>query len=110
MPAIKRNNIFAGLPTAREKEAFKALAKGRNFRIERIVSCGQATPEKRWLREKTAEWVIVLKGRARLLFKGSRRRFRLKSGDYMFIPPNTSHRVDWTHPGKKTIWLAIHLK
>jgi len=110
MPKIKIGNIFVNLPAADKREAFRVLAKGRNFKIERIVSCGQATPKNKWLCQKQAEWVMVLKGRARLLFKQEKRKISLKSGDYLFIPANTLHRIEWTSRKQKTIWLAIHLK
>ena len=110
MPKIKIGNIFLNLPAADKKEAFSVLAKGRNFKIERIVSCGQATPKDKWLSEKQAEWAMVLKGRARLLFKQGKRKISMKSGDYLFIPANTPHRIVWTSRKQKTIWLAIHLK
>ena len=101
-------NIFSGLPAAKKREDFKVLLKGKGLKIERIVSRGQATPEGKWLCSKAAEWVIVLRGRARLLFKESCKKLDLKTGDYVFIPGHTCHRVDWTHPRKKTVWLAIH--
>jgi len=109
MAKVKIRNIFANFPAAAKKEAFSVLAKGRNFKIERIVSCGQATPKNKWLCQKQAEWAIVLKGRARLLFKHDKRKISLKAGDYLFIPANTPHRIDWTSRKQKTIWLAIHL-
>jgi len=110
MPKIISRNIFADLPAAKRAEIFQVLAKGKNFKFERIVSCGQKTPENKWLCEKTAEWVILLKGRARLSFKQNKRAVLLKPGDYVFIPPGTLHRVDWTHPSQKTVWLAVHIR
>ena len=106
---IKCRNIFSALPDARKREVSRVLQKGNAFKIERIVSQGQATPEGKWLRSKTAEWVIVLRGRARLLFKGAREALYLNAGDYVFIPENTCHRVDRTHLGRKTVWLAVHI-
>jgi len=108
MPKMKNRNIFSGLPVAKKREVFKTLAKGKGFKIERIVSGGQTTPEGKWLCSKTAEWVIVLRGSARLLFKGSQEKIHLKAGDYVFIPAGTRHRVKWTHPKQKTVWLAVH--
>ncbi|HNX68871.1 MAG TPA: cupin domain-containing protein [Candidatus Omnitrophota bacterium] len=108
MPKVKIHNVFSGLPDARGREVFQTLRKGRGLRIERIVSRGQATPPGQWLCSKAAEWVIVLKGRARLLFKGVPKQFDLKAGEHVFIPRKTSHRVDWTHPKQRTVWLAVH--
>jgi len=106
---IKRNNIFSALPDAKVGEVFRTLAKGKDFRIERIVSRGQATPEGVWLRAHTDEWVAVLRGRAQLFFYGARKSLDLKPGDAVFIPALTRHRVAWTHSRKKTVWLAVHL-
>jgi cupin 2 domain-containing protein len=108
MIKIKSRNIFSGLPAAKKREMFQLLQKEKGLKIERIVSQGQATPEGKWLCAKAEEWVIVLRGRARLLFKGSCEKLDLRAGDYVFIPGRTCHRVDWTHPGQKTVWLAVH--
>jgi cupin 2 domain-containing protein len=100
-------NIYAKVPNAKKKEVFQTLARNGKLRIERIVSRGQATPENIWLRESRDEWVIVLKGAAELRFQRSAGRVSLKEGDYIFIPANTPHRVEWTHQRRKTIWLAV---
>jgi len=105
----KSGNIYTRLSAARKKEEFRVLARGSNFKVERIVSCGQVTPKNKWLCQKQAEWVMVLKGRARLMFKYGKRKLLLKTGDYIFIPPYVRHRVDWTHPRQITLWLAVHL-
>ena len=42
-------------------------------------------------------------------FEGDLEPITLNSGDYLFIPAHTKHRVHWTHPEIKSIWLAIHL-
>ena len=109
MPRIKRGNLFSKLPEAKDREAFQALQKGKGFKIERIVSRGQATPEGKWLHSKTAEWVILLRGRASLCSRGVRKKIDLTVGDYVLIPANTYHCVDWTASGQKTVWLAVHL-
>ncbi|MEI7751484.1 MAG: cupin domain-containing protein [Candidatus Omnitrophota bacterium] len=110
MSKITKRNIFSGLPAAKKQEMLQVLRKGRDFKFERIVSLGQATPQGKWLCAKTAEWVIVLRGHAHLLFKGARKKLGLRAGDYVFIPGNARHRVTWTHPKKKTVWLAVHVR
>jgi cupin 2 domain-containing protein len=32
----------------------------------------------------------------------------MQAGDFLNIPAHQRHRVEWTIPGQKTIWLAIH--
>jgi len=109
MKKIKSRNIFSGLPSAKKREVFGTLQKGKGFKIERIVSRGQRTPRGKWLCSKTAEWVIVLRGRASLQFKSECAALELKAGDYVFIPSGTYHRVDKTYPGRRTVWLAVHI-
>lgn len=104
------NNIFSNLPAVRAREVFQILAQERNFKIERIVSRGQKTPEGQWLCEPVPEWVMVLKGRARIAFKYSQKKIFLKPGDHFFIPAKKFHRVEWTDPRQRTVWLAVHGK
>ena len=105
---MTRQNIFTRLPKAAAKEMFTTLAKTKHIRIERIVSAGQTTPKGQWLSSQGSEWVIVLKGRGRLRFENGRGAIFLKEGDFLFIPPARRHRVDWTDPRQKTVWLAVH--
>ncbi len=105
----KKGNIFIKCPQAASSEYFHPIAETRSAKIERIVSHGQSTPKGVWLRQGFDEWVMLLRGRARLVFKPNKK-INLKAGDYLFIPRNIFHRVDWTMPERATIWLAVHLK
>ena len=77
------------------------------MRIERIISTGQKSPESGWYDQDDNEWVMVLKGAARLSFD-DRTSVHLREGDFINIPAHKRHRVDWTDPDKETIWLAVH--
>jgi len=100
-------NIFSSIPTDIPQELFENILTTDSFRIERIVSQGQASPEGFWYDQEQNEWIILLKGRAGLLFEGSDHIVDLKAGDYLNIPAHLKHRVQWTDPSCKTIWLAI---
>jgi cupin 2 domain-containing protein len=104
---LMTGNIFKNIPAAKDAEVFETLARGKNFRVERITSRGQTTPAGEWLVQAQDEWVIVLKGEGRLKFKGGSSIVTLKPGEHVFIPANTAHRVEWTSPREKTIWLAV---
>jgi len=108
MRKLKLGNIYSKIPSVKDKEVFETLAANKKLRIERIVSQGQVTEKGKWLKEAHDEWAIILKGAAKLRFRNNRL-IKLKAGDYLLIPKNTSHRVDWTPPREKTIWLAVHL-
>jgi cupin 2 domain-containing protein len=101
-------NILATLPSAREGEVFEQIAGTGAVRIERIVSNGQATAEGEWYEQKQDEWVLLLAGSAGLQFADSAQPVRLASGDYLLIPAGCRHRVAWTDPHQKTVWLAVH--
>lgn len=102
-------NILADLPRALPDEAFETLAEAGDVRIERIVSNGQATPEGEWCEQGWAEWVLLLAGSAGLQIEGETQPHALKPGDYLMIPARCRHRVAWTDPGQKTVWLAVHI-
>ena len=100
-------NLFADLPLNLSREVFETLGSGRNVRIERIISHGQASPDGFWYDQDEAEWIVVLKGEAKLLLDGELGAVHLTAGDYLLIPAHKKHRVDWTTPNEPTIWLAV---
>jgi cupin 2 domain-containing protein len=103
-------NIFAHLPAAGTAEVFETLVESAAVRIERIVSRGQVTPEGEWYEQEQAEWVLLLAGSAELLYDDGREAQRLTVGDFVLIPAGCRHRVSWTDPAEKTVWLAIHFQ
>ena len=101
-------NLFTGLATNLPSELVTILLDAANVRIERIISHGQVTPEGFWYDQDQHEWVVVLKGAARLRFEDEERPFEMKAGDFLNIPAHKKHRVEWTTPDEATIWLAVH--
>ena len=102
----RSSNLFADLPQQLPDELFTTLLEAANVRIERIVSHGHASPEGFWYDQDQHEWVIVLKGAARLRFEEGI--VEMKAGDFLNIPAHQKHRVEWTTPDEPTIWLALH--
>lgn len=102
-----RRNLFADLPTRLPEELIEVLAENQHVRIERIVSTGHASPAGFWYNQSQAEWVIVLKGEAQLLFEGDAAPVCLRPGDYVLIPAHRKHRVEGTTPTEPTVWLAV---
>lgn len=100
-------NLFADLPTVLAEELTELLAETRHVRVERIVSTGHASPEGFWYDQEKLEWVILLKGEARLLFEGDDEPITMRAGDYILIPAHRKHRVEWTTPDEPTVWLAV---
>jgi cupin 2 domain-containing protein len=103
-------NLFDDIPAALAEELFTPLLAGKKFRVERIVSQGHASPPGFWYDQGENEWFIVLEGRAGLEIEGISETFELERGSIMSIPAHTRHRVAWTDPCEKTVWLAIHYR
>ena len=103
-------SLFADLPRSLPQELVETLAENKHVRIERIVSTGHASPKGFWYDQEDAEWVVVLKGEANLLFDGDDGPIHMKPGDYVNIPAHRKHRVEWTSPDEPTLWLAVFYK
>jgi cupin 2 domain-containing protein len=101
-------NLFVTDAEATRGEIFETLVETDHFRLERIISTGQATPAGQWYDQDRSEWVALLSGSARLLFEGESRARVMRPGDCVLIPTHRRHRVEWTDPEKETIWLALH--
>ncbi|HET6365540.1 MAG: cupin domain-containing protein [Nitrospirota bacterium] len=102
------NNLFTNITQDSDNEVFETLLQTDALKLERIVSTGQSTPQGQWYDQDRDEWVVLLSGRAGLLFDGERDIRVLKPGDYLHIPAHTRHRVEWTEIGAETVWLALH--
>lgn len=109
MQAEPVKNLFAALPEALPEEVFEDLLCSKGVRIERILSRGQVSPADAWYDQDENEWVVVLRGAARLLF-GDGREVALGVGDSINIPSRCRHRVSWTDPNQVTVWLAVFYK
>jgi cupin 2 domain-containing protein len=104
---VATNNLFAGLPDALAEELTNVLVLSSQVRIERIVSCGQRSPDGFWYDQHEAEWVVLLRGAARLLLEGETDLRHLVAGDHLLIPARLRHRIEWTTPDEPTVWLAV---
>jgi len=103
-------NLFAGIPANVPEELFETLVAAQGVRIERIVSHGHASPEGFWYDQDTDEWVLLLRGAARLQFENNDAPLEMVPGQCVLIPARTRHRVAWTDPAQPTIWLAVHFR
>jgi cupin 2 domain-containing protein len=101
----KAENLFHDLPPHLPQELVQTLLSAADVRIERIVSHGHASPEGFWYDQTQYEWVVVLKGAARLRFEDQV--VEMGPGDFINIPARQKHRVEWTTPDEPTVWLAV---
>jgi len=75
------------------------------FRLEQIVSHGEASADGFWYDQPDAEWVLLLRGKATLSFAGEKP-LKLAAGDILLIPAHSRHRVDSC--SQDALWLALH--
>jgi cupin 2 domain-containing protein len=100
-------NLFADLPMPLPDELIQTIINSANVRIERIVSHGHSSLDGFWYDDQDQhEWVMVLKGAARLRFEDGT--VEMTPGDFINISAHKRHRVEWTTPDEPTIWLAVH--
>ena len=104
---MKIKNIFNDIPSNLSKEILDEIISTDKIRIERIISKGQTSPENFWYDQEENEWVIVIKGKAKLKIIDEDELIELNEGDYINIPSHKKHRVEWTDPEIETIWLAV---
>ena len=100
-------NLLTEIPPKLSEELVTVLCRAKGLRIERIVSEGQQSPEGFWYDQNRHEWVVVLEGRAALEFEGEPDPVELERGSYLNIPAHKRHRVAWTSPTEKTVWLVV---
>ena len=103
-------NIFKDIPLDLPDELIEKIAGDdkKDITIERIISRGHTSPPDFWYDQDRNEFIIVLKGKAGLLFKDRDEIIELSPGDYIEIPAHALHRVEWSSPEEDTVWLAIH--
>jgi len=107
LPKLDVANLFERPPSARRGEVFTELLTRAGFKLERIVSHGQSTPEDAPMVQDRDEWVLMLQGSAGLRIEGHREA-ALKPGDHVLIAAGTPHWVTWTSKDVPTLWLALH--
>ena len=98
-------NLLVPIPAGFQDEFIETLAAASGVRIERIVSHGHASPEGFWYDQEQHEFVVLIKGAARLRFVDET--VEMEPGDWINIPAHRRHRVEWTTPDEPTIWLAV---
>jgi cupin 2 domain-containing protein len=101
------HNLYDGIPNELPEELFTEILKTETFRMERIVSQGHTSSEGFWYDQDQNEWVMVLKGAAHIRFEDGMDTVELGPGDCLTIPVHKRHRVEWTAPDQRTVWLAI---
>jgi len=104
---MDKSNILNQLPADLSMEVFEQVGGNDKVLIERIISKAHVTPDGQWYDQGRSEWVMVLKGEAKLQFEHGEL-IHLQTGDYVDIEAHRKHRVSWTSEETETLWLAVH--
>jgi Uncharacterized conserved protein, contains double-stranded beta-helix domain len=99
----KMTNIYKIEKLPMVEELVTVLKKDKNIRIERIISAGQVSD---WYDQSEEEYVILLEGRATVLYADNTS-ITLKKGDTLFIPAHKKHKISYTSESPACIWLCI---
>jgi cupin 2 domain-containing protein len=105
--ATGRSNLLDSFCPEPGLERVDVLLDQPGLRLERIHSCSHATPEGQWYDQPRPEWVLLLRGSARLLFADEAEPRDLAVGDSLLIAAHRRHRVVATDPSPGTLWLAL---
>jgi cupin 2 domain-containing protein len=98
---IRINNLNEGKKAAENSEVFSTLFQNTTLKIESIRS-SLKTPGQLYNQDQD-EWVLLLEGEAQLEIIDEIR--TMYSGDYLFLPKHTQHRVLST--SENALWLAV---
>ncbi len=98
---IHINNLSEGERAAENNEVFSTLFQNKMLKIESIRS-SLKTPGQLYNQDQD-EWVLLLEGEAKIEIINEIRTIR--SGDYLFLPKHTLHRVLST--SENALWLAV---
>ena len=103
IPSIQ--NLYSDSPAA-STEAIEELVSGDGFYLEHIISRGDSSAPEDWFDQDHAEWVVLIRGKARLEFEEGD--LDLGAGDAILIPAHLRHRVAET--SLDATWIALHFQ
>lgn len=102
-------NFFENLPSVKNgEELIETISESSSIKVERIISNNSIAPKNGWFEQENEEWVMLIQGSAKIQFQ--EKEIELFTGDTLFIPAKTKHKVTYTSSIPICIWLAIHTK
>lgn len=104
---METGNLHQNIPGVLPREIFDSLVLAKGVKIDRVVSRGHRSDPGFWHDQDENEWVLLVKGEAKLKFENGDRILHLTPGMYVNIAAHEKHRVEWTSPHEDTIWLAV---
>lgn len=102
----KLRNLFStsGIETREREFSELILSADGEFKMERILSFGNPSPEGFWYNQTEDEWVLLLKGSAKVEFDNGDI-VDMVEGDYIVIMAGMKHRV--VEVSDDALWLGF---
>lgn len=100
-------NIYADIPAELPEELTEEFFANGNIQIGRIVSRGHKSPPDYWYDQDQDEFVLLVRGEARVFFEDPDENIELTPGDWIIIPAHRRHRLIQTSEESDTIWLCM---
>lgn len=107
MTATRPGNLLAEPLPASGEESVRDLQSGPGWRMQLIQSCAAASAEGFWYEQEEHEWLVLLRGSARLALERPAELLDLSVGDALYLAPHRRHRVERTDPDPGTLWLVL---
>jgi len=107
LPGRPSDNLLAHPVPAAGAETVLDLQRGEGWRLQLIHSCDYASPDGFWYDQDEHEWLLVLRGSARLRLREPEEACDLSVGDVLVLPPHRPHRLERTDPAPGTLWLTL---
>jgi cupin 2 domain-containing protein len=104
---METGSLHQNIPDDLPQEISETLVRSGNVRIARIVSRGHHSTPDFWYDQQDSEWILLVKGAARLRFEEGNRIVDLMPGMHVNIRAHEKHRVESTSETEETIWLAV---
>lgn len=105
---LNDDNLLSEALPSKGCETERILLEEDRWWLTLINSNEASNPSGEWMSQDTFEWVLLLRGSARISFENPSDEIDLSFGDHLFIPPHRRHRVERTDPAPGTLWLALH--
>lgn len=102
---MTNGEVFKDLP---EDSVVEQLCQAKGFRVERVVSYGDCSPEGRWYDLDCDAWVVMIRGGVTLQLDEPEETKYVATGDWIFLPAHRRHRVESSSKEPPAIWLAVY--
>ena len=108
LPTICSDNLFGSPLPALGEESERVLQSGESWCLKLIVSNQFKSPDGFWYDQDEDEWLLLLKGSARLRLENPEQIIDLSAGDHLYLPSRRRHRIERTDPQPGTVWIALY--